>query len=583
MTLGSDRRWIVTGTGALALLAVWASLARLEEPRPASGGGAPAGIGLGFDEEEEIPEEQWTARFRARIQAGDWAGLDRDLDGIQEREPDLYRRYHLGYTHARAKIGYGELDDGREALKPFLAPGHFLRDLALYHDAEAAEADEEPEEAAQGRQTLVLEFPKATHRDTALEKLLSYLSERGDPQALRDLAGKLGGTVDASVQRDLESRILAARAAKGDEGALPDLLRFLRGSKLGDDAAERVARGIDRPEWIDRLSADDLVLVGEALRTARHFDRAVELLRRALPLLPAKRDDVLFAIGRADFGRERYADAEATYLEGTKTARDGETRASFYYQASRAAQLVGDDQRAEEHLAKAVAAGGRTTRASAAHTQRLRIRMKQGRYDQAGADLRAVQSRFGKSHAVVEATLAYAIGMIAAGRPQAASRELQRLSAKLIDAKQAPEIVYWKARALEGRDPRRAARMYLEVMRADTPTHFAFFAKRRLASEPLASRARAEIESREAQVERALQAEKLEEARRLQTDVVLLAPMEEEVAEIEKLAAIYRRMDAYRSVLEMPAPEYPRFPLFPPEGEEPGRLDLLLAAGLFDD
>ena len=89
------------------------------------------------------------------------------------------------------------------------------------------------------------------------------------------------------------------------------------------------------------------MLIGEAARNARHFDRAVDLLRRALPQLPAQRDDLLFSIGRADFGRERYAEAEKTYLEGAQAARDGETRANFLYNASRCAQLLGDDARAE--------------------------------------------------------------------------------------------------------------------------------------------------------------------------------------------------------------------------------------------
>jgi soluble lytic murein transglycosylase-like protein len=395
---------------------------------------------------------------------------------------------------------------------------------------------------------------------------------------------KVSGTVEPPVLRDLESRVIAARAAKADEGAIQDGLRFLRGGSVADDAAERVASALDRPEWLDKLSAEDLVLIGEAARNARHFDRAVLLLRRALPQLPARRDDLLFSIGRADFGRERYEDAEKTYVEGAQGARDGETKANFLYNASRCAQLLGDDARAERYLTSAIAPGGKTTRASSALTQRLRIRIKQKRQAEALADLRAVQKGFPKSHAVVEAALAYAIGTIGLGKPDLALRELERIKKSLLEKKDVPEIRYWKARAVEGRNPRLATRVYLEVLRADVPTHFAFFARHRMAAETLAAHARAEAARRGAAVERLLAAGDVDGARQAQTDAALLAPPDQEGGELSRLTEIYRRSETYRAVLELPAPEYPRFPLFAAAGEtEPGRLDLLLAMGLFDD
>jgi soluble lytic murein transglycosylase len=76
---------------------------------------------------------------------------------------------------------------------------------------------------------------------------------------------------------------------------------------------------------------------------------------------------------------------------------------------------------------------------------------------------------------------------------------------------------------------------------------------------------------------------KLDEARDRQTEVALLAPPEQEAAAVDRLREIYAQSPGYREVLELPPPEYPRFPLFTEENAEPGRLDLLLAMGLFDD
>src|SRR5262249_47381629 len=152
------------------------------------------------------------------------------------------------------------------------------------------------------------------------------------------------------------------------------------------------------------------------------------------PQLPARRDDLLFSIGRAEFGREHFEDAEKAYLEGAHGS-EGETRANFLYNAARCAQLLGHDDVAERYLSSAIAAGGKTTRASSALTQRLRIRVQQHRFADALADLRAVQVRFPRAHAVVEAALAYAIGMIAADKPDAGLRELERLRPRLLEKK----------------------------------------------------------------------------------------------------------------------------------------------------
>ncbi len=579
------RRWAVPAGVAVTVIA-WAALAHLDARARRSalpGGGSRSSARLNVAEVSALPVEAWTARFREREEKGDWAGLDALLDVIGRESPDLYRRYQLAYLQARAKIARGQPAAGRQALEPFLADGHPFRDLALYHAAQAARAEGHEEDAARLRETLVVELPKATYRLTALEDLTAYLAGKGDPRALADLATRVAGTVEAPVARDLESRVVAARAAKGDEIAIADGLRFLRGGNLADDAAERVALALDRLEWLPRYSAEDLVLIGESERNARHFDRALELLRRALPQLPARRDDLVFSIARAEFGREHYEEAEKAFLEGAPLARDGEAKANFLYNAARCAQLLGDDARAERHLTSAIGPGGRTTRASSTLTQRLRIRIQRKRMAEAQADLRTVQLRFANTHAVVEATLAYAIGMMGLGRPELALRELERIKPRLLEKKDVPEIQYWKARAVESRDPRLAGRVYLKVLRADTPTHFAFFARQRLASEPLVSRLRVDREAHQAEVQRLLDAGQVEAARRAQTDVVLLAPPDQEAAERARLAALYRRSEPYAAVLDLPAPDFPRFPLFTEGEAEPARPDLLLAMGLFDD
>jgi len=470
---------------------------------------------------------------------------------------------------------------------------------------------------------------------------------------MEELAKRLAPTIDAARRRDLEARRVEMLQAAGDAAAVAIGVRLLK-EEQADDPAERVARALDHPELLKRMKPDEWMLLGESLRSHRHYDRAVEILAKALDRLPSRREDLLFALGRAHFGAERYAEAEKLYMNGTTIAHSGEAKATFYYHASRAAQLLGDDARAEQEMTQAIKAAGpgkparktgqkaaakpraealsplpdmrearivpavlarkRTTRrgkrkavapgvspspmtsasgGAAALVQRLRTRLAQKRYAEAAADLRYAFQRFPRE-ASADATIAYAVALVAAGRSADALAALQAL-AHPSDRYVASEIDYWQARAREAGGPAQALGGYLQVLRAPVPTHFAYFARRRAADPALAARLAEELKDRAAGVDRMLAAGDLEAARPIQTDVVLLAPASDRAREVEKLRGIYEKLPRYREVLELKPYDFPRFPLpAPPAPEngpassplpaaEPQRLDLLLAMGLFDD
>src|SRR5258707_13189387 len=260
LTLRRNTKWMAVPLGALAAAALWVAFVRLHH---ASGGAGHAGgsgssaAGLDVAQANDLAVESWTPRFREHEERGAWAALDADLDVISQQDRDLYQRYRLAYIHARAKIGHGDLAGGRKALEPFLGPGDAFRDLALYYTAQVAQAEGKKGEAAQLRETLVVEFPKGIYRQSALEDLVAFLPDKRDAAALAELSRKVAGTIEPPVQRDLESRVIAARLTGGEEAAIPDGLRFLRGGNLADDAAEGVATALDRLEWINRFSADE--------------------------------------------------------------------------------------------------------------------------------------------------------------------------------------------------------------------------------------------------------------------------------------------------------------------------------------
>jgi soluble lytic murein transglycosylase len=569
------------GAIALAAVLVALSVAGVRRARDRETAHAQE-TGVVADPGTSRPVSEWTDRFTALQRAGDWGGLDRELAGIAGRDPALYAWYRLGYLQARAKLALGEPAEARRMLEPFLAAGHPLRDLALHHAALAEAAAGNEDAAARLRKDLILNHREGSFRLRATEEHVEWLAGRRDVAGLRSLAGRLAEKEDAATIRDIESRVVALTAGE-DPAAIPAGLELLR-ANAGDDAAERVSRALDRPEIVDRLQPADWVLLGESARGHRHYDRAVALLERALLAGAGKREDLLYSIGRAHFGAEQYEAAEKRYLEGAAIPAPDEVRGNFFYNAARSAQLAGDDARAERHLADAVRAGGRTSRASSALTQRLRLRAKQGRFPAAKADLAAVRKAFGRSHALVEASLAYATAMVAAGRNGEAVATLNAIPKRLLAKADVPEVAYWKARALEKGSPAAAVRSYLAVMEADTPTHFAYFARRRMAEPPLAARVAAEAAARDKRAA-SLEAEgKLDDARAALTEPVLLSSPSDAGPRRERLRSLYRRIPEYREILEAPAPSYPKLPLFGADArEEPKRLELLLALGLFDD
>ncbi len=167
--------------------------------------------------------------------------------------------------------------------------------------------------------------------------------------------------------------------------------------------------------------------------------------------------------------------------------------------------------------------------------------------------------------AVLEGSLAYAVGMLAAGNRNAALSALNSVPAALLNDYDDAEFAYWRARASGSISD------YLAVLRSTTPTHFNYFASQRVASMKIDQ----ELNVREAQVANLIAKKQWDLAKRIQTDRVLLRPDD---AQLKKLEAIYRELPAYRAVLELKPHPLPKFPF-----DTNDRDALLMAMGLHDE
>jgi soluble lytic murein transglycosylase-like protein len=504
------------------------------------------------------PVDRWTAEF-ARLAPAD---LDDLLDEIVSKQPDLYKRWSLGYLHARAKLELNDLPDAQSALAPFLAAGNPLRDLALYHQSEIDDAANNPVAASEHRDALIFGYPTSVYRDQAIDDEVEHLSA-GKPQPLMSFASRLYPSSSTSRKRDFDARIAESLIHAGDvNGGLARAIPLLRAGTM-DDASDRASRALDKPELLRRLPAAQLALLGDAFRNHRHFDRAVAVLTLALPGLPQKRDDLTFSIGRSYFGNEQFAEAQQTYLKGASTAATPAQKSMFLWHAARSAQLLGDDAGAERLMTSAIAVGGRSPSAQAALTQRIRTRLAKHRTSEAAADLGELRKLAPDDRTIADGALAYGIAMVGAGNGSAAVTTLNSVPPKLLDPWDRAEFAYWRGRALESSDPRAAFQWYLTVLRADVPAHFAYFARQRLDAPAMASKLAQELATRDAQIAQLMAAKNYVRAKDVETDRILLSARDRSRA-LATLTSIYREVPAYRAVLELKPSVLPKFPLPPP-------------------
>jgi soluble lytic murein transglycosylase len=508
------------------------------------------------------PVEQWTQTFESLAPKD----LDALLDEIEKQHGDLYAKYSLAYLHARARIENNDLGPATQKLAPFLANSNPLRDLALFHQAEIDTTRGDEAAASRDRISLIFQYPHALHRDDAIDDETEFLA-RTNLKALMDFASKLYATAPAERKRDLDAHIVEALMRSGDaNGALTRALQILKGGTM-DDAADRASLAIDKPQLIAKLTAQQVATLGEAMHNHRHFDRAVALLSLALRGLPQKHDDLLFAIGRSQFGAEQFAAARETYLRGARETKDLKQKAAFFWHASRAAQLLGDDRGAEQLMSQSIAVPVYSDSAIAALTQRMRTRLVQHRIAEANADLVQVRKAAANKHAVVEASLAYAIAMIGTHNNRAALGSLNAVPPKLLTKYDVPEYAYWRGVASAAFAP------YLECLRSTVPSHFPYFARNRVDAQSLAQ----ELQKRDAEVEQDIAAKNWLAAKQAATDRILLSARNREPA-LKRLASIYQQLPAYRAILELkPHP----FPALPNAGNDRG--SMLMALGLFDE
>lgn len=524
-------------------------------------GSAPISKMLGIDPTPSMFEAdvtEWTSLIRQAIAAGEWETLAEDLSDLAGEQPEVYRTEYLDYLHARALIETGELDEAETLLQRFLAPDHDFRVLALQHVERIAVERDETARASELRRELIREYPDSYWREGAIEREIESLQD--EPEALIEFSSSFGADLPDHLRRDVESRAVEARFELDREQEAIELGLQLLEENIADDSAERVWRLLDRPSLVGEYTAEQLYLLARTAHNHRHFVRAAEILSQIESKIPEEGDEIRFAIGRAFFFNEQFAEAEAAYVRGAGLTDDREEKARLYYHAARAALLQGKDDAAEKWLTSSIAVPGRFEATAVALVQRMRLRLTQDRWSDASDDVQLLRRLFPNGESIVEASIGYVVAAVAAGDGRQALRTLGKIRRASTDGYDRSEIAYWRGRAHElQNEPLEALDSYLDLLRSEVPSHYKWFARERLQQPALEPEIRAAIERRRPRIRSSSARGNWDVARALQSDIVAMRPGDEE--ELAKLRSIYENLSAYNRVLELKPAPLPTLPL----------------------
>lgn len=525
----------------------------------------------------ELPPSEWTPHIVALQRRGSWSRLVQELDELRTHDPQRWSNRDLTYLCARALGEAGDYERALETIQPYLAAGHEFRPTALYHAAQFAALDGN-EEAASALRRQVIDMGQSNPwwRD-AISEEVAYLVDEASPADLERFAASIRSSAPSDLRRELDSARVVHLVEAGDvERAWAVAIAIFRGG-MGDDAADRAARALDTSSGRKGITAERIRMLGEVAQSHRRYERAIALLREARSALPREAEDLTFAIGRSQFGAEEFEAAEQTYLEAARLAKSSDSRSTYLFHASRAAQLRGDDTRALQHLNGAVAAAGRQGGLSAALTQRMRTYMLRKEWGAARRDLDRHAELFPSSEVRVEALTHFAVGRLFAGDASGAEEILGSIPSRLIDDHARTEIYYWRGRAAEEVDPGKALEHYLTVLRSDYPSHYPWFIHARFGRGAIAAALKERVAELDEAADAALRSDDWSEARTALTDRWLLT---RDAATLERLREVYTKLPEYSRFVNLaPVP-------LPSLGS--GAADLstarkAMAMGLYDD
>ncbi len=413
-----------------------------------------------------------------------------EVERLAASDPESTRRYGLDLLRGDLLTRLGRPREGAEAYALAIASAGDLAPWARLHLARTQESLGHPEVAAGLAATLLTLKPPATLLGASVDQLGRAVRRGGD---CRLLAVPLRSTLPRAQARKL--RLLAAECAlrEGREGEAAEQLQHLLDETFDDLVALRAA-DLWLGRWPPPRDARRLAQLAEAVYRQRDFARAVPLLETALAGAPTpetrRREELHYALGRAQFWLGRYSEAATTFARLAAATQRPTQRADALYQQGRSCELA-RDAAAAGHFARAYEAEPLGEWAAPAILARLRLAWSAGDLANAEALLEVLGRRPPWRTAQARGALFLLSSEIASGgSPERAARWLR--ASERGGTAFAEEQSYWRGRLaeLDGRGGD-AVRAYVALL-GRRPFHpLAAAARERLAAPQLADAIRA--------------------------------------------------------------------------------------------
>lgn len=410
---------------------------------------------------------------------------------LRER-PEVARQLGLDYLRGNILSSAGRSEPAAEAFMAALGATPRLALYSRYRLAVEKDRQRHPETAAGLVATVAANSPSDSPLlPGAIRLLARTLAAGGDCRVLRTLRAE---SLPAQQRRELmlaqADCALRMGYAEASRSILIALLREERRDDFARGAADRLALMVSTSE---RGALP--MLIGFTFHQHREFDRASDMLRRALGLRPALTGREVFeaqlALGRSQLSQQRYDEASATFAGLVSRARTPEERAQALFAQARSFELAGKLSAADTSYRQAQRAQTVGPWAAPALLAALRIEWRTGSASPALSLHEMLWSRPEWRREACRASLFLASSDLAQRRRDRSQAWLDRTAA--CNSLERLETSYWRGRMAElGGTPKRAVAEYVALLRADPYHPLARAAWGRLAQDSLAPVALAE-------------------------------------------------------------------------------------------
>jgi len=515
----------------------------------------------------EINEAQVEARYEDALH---------QTETVLREQPELGRQMGLDYLRGHLLRHLGRFGLAHEAFAEALSNpkvSHYSR----YWLARQQADDGHPEVASGLLATLLASKPPRSLAGPASRLLSESIAKGGDCRLLTD---RSAWNLPRDDRRRLDIVHGECELRQGALEAASATFRRLLQEEKRDETARRAALRLAKHIPDTATRPDVARHVGMSLSQHREFDLAEIYLsiylgdddtRQSAAKAPGgglhkQRYEAGYALARAHFWREQYAEAAQAFgslLDGTHKA---EINAKVLYQQGRSHELAGEWERAITSFARSESADPDGSWATAAILSALRIHWRVGNDEAALAAFAKLQAKQSRRSLMGRGALYLASSDLVRKRSDRAPAWLE--AARVSGAAEPQELAYWQGRLHElTGDYGQAVNSYLRTLRTGGYGPFAAAASQRLRSDSI----------RNARRGTAVRLAQSNSPTRLHEAWLLLRGDPEEEAVAARLASTLRSSSRARRLLELRAVPVGDWPLWQQPIDQPE--EFLIALG----